>query len=244
MKDVKAMGNLIRFICVIMMLTLLTFFVAACSSNNTETVGKTEDSRADTAKPDVDEKETEPEKQEKESEIKETEPELEFGFFYPYDGCAPERLPALAYTSDTKEFDPNDVIIRIYYGYAFNFSEEYARENYGFNCSEFKIYCFNYDIYKDVVSNYHTLKNVSENIVSEKFRIKYKINDEGAYFNFNCSEEFTIPADVFCEERGQLYIGIGGVNLKKYGGPEYEVIDFKVLNYVLEDSKVILTPYN
>ncbi len=242
MKNVKSLKNLICFV-IFIMLALLMFFVPACAGNDNGMFDETKDPTVDSVQPDDDGKETEPENQEKEPEIQEREPELEFGFFYPYDGCAPKRLPALAYTSDTKEFDPNDVTIRIYYGYAFNFSEEYARENYGFNCSEFKIYCFNYDMYKDVVSNYHTLKNVSENIVSEKFRIKYKINDEGAYFKFNCSEEFTIPADVFCEERGQLYIGIGGVNLKKYGGPEYEVIDFKVLNYELEDSKVKLTPY-
>lgn len=243
MKDVKAMGNLIRFICVIMMLTLLTFFVAACSSNNTETVGKTENSRADTAKLDVDEKKTEPENQEKEPEIQEREPELEHGFFEPKSEGYVESFPYnLAYRSYTNKFDVNNVTLRLYYGYMFFGDAEDARKNHRLNCPEFEISCYNYDICNKSQSNYHILKKVSENIISDKYRIIPENRDEGTYFIFNYSEEFTIPADVFSEEYGQLYIEIGGVNLKRYGGPEYEVIDVEVLNYELTDSKVKLTP--
>ena len=225
------------------MLALLMFFVPACAGNDNGMFDETKDPTVDSVQPDDDGKETEPENQEKEPEIQEREPELEHGFFEPKPEGYVESPPYnLAYRSYTNKFDVNNVTLRLYYGYMFFGDAEDARKNHRLNCPEFEISCYNYDICNKSQSNYHILKKVSENIISDKYRIIRENRDEGTYFIFNYSEEFTIPADVFSEEYGQLYIEIGGVNLKRYGGPEYEVIDVEVLNYELTDSKVKLTP--
>lgn len=159
---------------------------------------------------------------------------LEVGFAVPYgDPSPPPRF--CAYRSERTEFPIDDVTLEFYYGGRYIHGVEWQREN-AYSYPSFELY-FSDDTGKRIF-----VKRVDENFVSEKYRCYTESDDEACmtYVKFNYSETLTIPAELFCEKIGGVYLTIYGTN-ERDKDPHIECITSVGISYKLVGDKVILS---
>lgn len=194
----------IGLICVVLSCILvigITLGLLSSANNNSATVGSTADALTDnktdtTEEPPVDEPEPEPAPQ----------PELESGYIrYGIPDCILEsRWPChMAYKSDKNTFDIDNVKITISYGG--NFSRNIESESEKWEFHEMGI------AFLDKLCGVDTkAKTIEEKFASEKFRVTSIIDrpNDLIIYEFNHSEELTIPKELFCEEQGVIGIGL------------------------------------
>ena len=141
-----------------------------------------------------------------------------------------------AYKSEKNEFEIDDVTLDFYYGGCYYLGAEYKRET----THDFPIF----DIYFDEDSEEAVLvKHVEENLVLDKYNV-VRIYDENMHIKeleYNFSETFTIPKQLFSKEKGEIYFYILGSNVKLGDKAEQELITSIKIFYKVIDGKVILS---
>ncbi len=149
-----------------------------------------------------------------------------------------ESCYKMAYKSDKTEFDINDVTLELSYGCYFIHDVEWELEHGGDIFSYFDIYIESCQKNGDKT----LIKRVEENLISEKYRVTREY-DENNYFvgwKFNCSENITIPKEVFSKEKDRLVFCIYGESLRDDGLPSYRVLAYAGIGYKVLGDKVIL----
>ncbi len=128
----------------------------------------------------------------------------------------------IAYKSDTKEFDINDVTLSVYYGCVSNFELE----------NETVVILFQNDAGKQII--------VKELSIEEIYEEKYKVDWWGSMsFSFQHSESLTIPRELFSEKKGYVYLII---KLSQHQDKIDPFVDDAVkLFYKVKGDKVILS---
>lgn len=172
-------------------------------------------------------------------------PELIWGYEPPPSNgniCSPPvRWPChMGYKSDKRTVDIDNVKLTLSFGVLLIFEIddeyiEYEREN-GWDIPEFEIYFAD-----ESGNNIHTVREVKESFILEKYRVAYMYK-EGGYYAFNHSEEITIPKELFTESEGVIKICVGGMNVAG-DNPRYEVLCYEDIKYqLIENNQVVLSP--
>ena len=142
----------------------------------------------------------------------------------------------VAYQSDKKEFDINDVTLEFSYGGWFIHHPDGTICQCSKNYPYFDIYFKNEDGGKIFV------KRVEENFVSEKYNCKL-IFDENHYIvdvEFNHSEILTIPKEIFTREKGIIWISLHGEDVSQ-DPVEYGWFASNYIHYKVEGDMVYLS---
>ena len=160
---------------------------------------------------------------------------LESGFKPSDDAC---EIPLFycAYRSDKTEFDIDDVTLDFYYGgYYSNLGIEYDLQLYNFPTFEI---CFTTDNLNTIC----LVKQVEENLVSEKYRCNRIYDDDWNFIElkFNHSESITIPREIFTKNEGVIYFTIYSQNANATN-PRVQAIAGKAIFYKVIEGKVILS---
>ena len=146
------------------------------------------------------------------------------------------NLVSVAYNSDKKEFDVNDVTLTFFYGVGIDLSVEHMREG-----------CMNYPVFELYFcndENTHILvKHVEENLVSEKYRVVYSRERwwSRSVKVFNHSEELTIPQGLFSKDFGSICFYISAINIVEEYEKEPRPIAAAAVYYKKIDNKIILS---
>ncbi|MCH5147024.1 MAG: hypothetical protein J1F61_03330 [Clostridiales bacterium] len=166
-----------------------------------------------------------------------SEPELEWGYKFQLNGVSGREqrwLTSIAYKSDKRTFNIDEVKLTLSFG-SLRSGKDVGFDD--FDIPEFKIY------YADKSrNNLYTVRNVQEDFTSEEFGINiiYDVPNNLYYYEFNHSEEITIPKEIFTQSEGIFTITIGGMN---YAWGEYVIIDGTDLEYrLVGDNEVVLSP--
>lgn len=151
----------------------------------------------------------------------------------------------VGFESEKSVFDIDDVTLTIYYGDIFSSDLQYEKEN-GWTYEYYELYFENDK--KDKV----LIRHVDEDFVSEKHRCTYV--KEGSLFNgyaYNCSEEFTVPKELFTEDKGDIFFCVSGWGTPMHKGepqedPSERIITYGGLCYKKEGNKILLSgsPFN
>lgn len=252
--------NLIKIIGAVAVLLCLIFWLAGCSqldkwlsSGNTETPddgGNTEtpDDGGNTETPDdsgnTDDKTDTEDGTAPDEEKKGTEGGYGFGY-YSGDGC--ESPPGYAaFSSDKDSFDINDVTLTFYYGDSYSSGVEADLSFRSYPIFDVYFTHFNQGKYDK-----YLVKHVEENFVSEKYRCFlthdyiYAIYYGGYVLDivdvqYNHSEEFTIPKEVFIKESGVIFFRVKGDNVRD-NDPRMEHMAGIDIYYKIVDGRVILS---
>lgn len=230
---------IIGFICVMLSCVLvigLTLGLLISAGRNTAD-GSTADSTTETAE------NSSKEVPEFPSEI---EPELQWGYKFYYgsgSGCGTNIIGQIACKSQKNTFNIDNVTLTISYG-AMEAKYGPSKE---FDVPEFDIYFAEFNPRSENVYPcvYH-VKTVKEQFFSEKYAVNM-VDDRANrvyYYEFNHSEEITIPKELFTESEGEIPLLITGTNEAKWPpyGNQYLWLCKLYINYKLQGTdKVVLS---
>ena len=162
---------------------------------------------------------------------------LEWGFQVA-DG---EEVPAnsCAYKIAKTEFDVGENIdITFYFGGAF--ADDIDREREAYNIPGFDVY------FGDTEQNQsYLIRHCTENFVSEEYRVTL-IYDENRHIKgkaYNHSETVTVPQELLDGQQGVICFHVGGININE-PEPEYRPIVCALVNYDVENGKVVLSEWD
>ena len=159
---------------------------------------------------------------------------LEAGFYYTSIGNddAPYPMFRCAYKSDKTEFDINDVSLMFYYGglYSLYLQEE---ERSGISYPVYELYFSNN--WADLKKIF--IKQVEDELISEKYRFTTKKFFCYNFCEFNYSVELTIPKELFENEEGVIWFSIYSRNIHN-DDEIFETID---VYYKKDGDKIILS---
>ena len=142
----------------------------------------------------------------------------------------------VAYQSDKKEFDINDVTLEFSYGGRFIHHPDGTVCQYSESYPYFDIYFTNEDGGKIFV------KRVEENFVSEKYNCKLILDENRDIVDveFNHSEILTIPKEIFTREKGIIWISFYGENVSR-DPVKYDWFAGTYIHYKVEGDMVYLS---
>jgi hypothetical protein len=140
----------------------------------------------------------------------------------------------LAFKNETDRFDIGDVTLEFLYGGVWGELDATLQGSY--NYPYFEIGFENDEGQKVIV------KEVEENLVSEKYRyvIKYDLDGNGSYYvserKFNHSEELTIPKELFTKTYGSIVFALYGENIAPGCSNGFSMIQFLRIYYHFNSS--------
>ena len=142
----------------------------------------------------------------------------------------------IAYRSDRKEFDINDVTLEFSYGGWFIHHPDGTVCQCSQNYPYFDIYFTNEDGGKIFV------KRVEENFVSEKYNCKLILDENRDIVDveFNHSEILTIPKEIFTREKGIIWISFYGEDVSR-DPVKYDWFAGNYIHYKVEGDMVYLS---
>lgn len=131
---------------------------------------------------------------------KDNEP-LESGFTI--DGLYDPQVPFIAYYSDARKFDIDNVELTFYFGFDLIDGVEYKDYPY-------------FDIYfSNKFENKVFVKRIEEKFYSQKYSCSFDFSAVPTKIIFNASEKFKIPSELFSAEKGTITFSL-------HSSPEYE----------------------
>lgn len=174
-------------------------------------------------------------------DLPEAQPELEWGYkFKRYNGAIDGGwVGHIAYRSQTSTFAVDEVKLTISFGSCWP-KMEYAWDVY--YVPEFEIYFADPSGY--IADNFYTARKVNEQLFSEEYRATYVDDEQNnlSYYEFNHSEEISVPKELFSESGGRIRIVIGGMNYAPYNENKYLIFDVVTIDYrLIENNQVQLS---
>lgn len=155
--------------------------------------------------------------------------------YYGFSNEEPGEKYKCAYKSDKCEFDINNVTLTFSFGGIFGPYIDLERENGG---NDFP---YGFDIYfSNDDGNLIHVKHVDENYVSEKYNVKSTFVNNQQFLEFNYSEAFTIPSELFSKVQGVIYFDLWGKNIGQDQETEMPFSGVR-LYYKLDDNRVTLS---
>ena len=144
-----------------------------------------------------------------------------------------------AYKIAKAEFDIGENInVTFYFGGAF--ADDINHEREVNNIPEFDVY------FGDTEQNLlYLIRHSTENFVSEEYRVTL-VYDENWHIKekvYNHSESVTIPQELLTEQQGVICFYVSGMNINELE-PEYEPIVGVLINYDIENGKVVLSKWD
>ena len=146
----------------------------------------------------------------------------------------------VGFESEKSVFDIDDVTLRIYYGDEFSSNLQYEKRN-GWTYEYYELY------FENDKNDKILIRHVDEDFVSEKHRCTCVI--EGNLFKgyaYNCSEELTVPKELFTEDKGDIFFCVSGWGTPMHSGEPQEeaserIITYGGLCYKKEGNKILLS---
>lgn len=179
------------------------------------------------------------------SEASESEPGLEWGYKFKhvdiiFDGG---WVGDIAYKSPKSTFNVDEVTLTVSFG---SLWAKYGPEDC--DVPEYDIYFKEHSEYVD--ESIYTLKTVRKQFFSEEYCINRVVDggeDWDYHYEFNHTEQITIPKELFTESEGIICLMIGGTkiggNMSYQNG--YMILAGTDIKYQLKGTEVILSkPYN